>query len=172
MKADGKLLSVAISMYPDPGRVLLLIDRPLKVATPLTALPLSPVSLNTTPVAGFTMFSTTVEPSVVMVLPNWSTTAIWTDGLIVFPAIDLKDGQCVRLFKGDMQRATVFNDNPTAQARAFEAQGFRWLHVVDLDGAIAGMPLGVPPQRLNLREAGGRVLVLPFEDGRASVAAA
>ena len=58
--------------------------------------------------------------------------------MIIFPAIDLKDGQCVRLFKGDMQRATVFNDNPTAQARAFEAQGFRWLHVVDLDGAIAG----------------------------------
>jgi len=58
--------------------------------------------------------------------------------VIVFPAIDLKDGQCVRLLKGDMQQATVFNDNPAAQARAFEAQGFRWLHVVDLDGAIAG----------------------------------
>jgi phosphoribosylformimino-5-aminoimidazole carboxamide ribotide isomerase len=58
--------------------------------------------------------------------------------VIIFPAIDLKDGQCVRLLKGDMQRATVFNDNPAAQARAFEAQGFRWLHVVDLDGAIAG----------------------------------
>ena len=58
--------------------------------------------------------------------------------MIIFPAIDLKDGQCVRLLKGDMQRATVFNDNPAAQARAFEAQGFRWLHVVDLDGAVAG----------------------------------
>jgi phosphoribosylformimino-5-aminoimidazole carboxamide ribotide isomerase len=58
--------------------------------------------------------------------------------VIIFPAVDLKDGQCVRLFKGDMQRATVFNDNPAVQARAFEAQGFRWLHVVDLDGAIAG----------------------------------
>ncbi len=58
--------------------------------------------------------------------------------MIIFPAIDLKDGQCVRLHKGDMQRATVFNDNPAAQARAFEVQGFRWLHVVDLDGAIAG----------------------------------
>ncbi len=58
--------------------------------------------------------------------------------MIIYPAIDLKDGQCVRLFKGDMQRATVFNDNPAAQARAFEAQGFRWLHGVALDGAIAG----------------------------------
>lgn len=58
--------------------------------------------------------------------------------MIIFPAIDLKDGQCVRLLKGDMQRATVFSDNPSAQARAFESQGFRWLHVVDLDGAISG----------------------------------
>lgn len=58
--------------------------------------------------------------------------------MIIFPAIDLKGGQCVRLLKGDMQKATVFNDNPAAQARAFEAQGFRWLHVVDLDGAFAG----------------------------------
>ena len=58
--------------------------------------------------------------------------------MIIFPAIDLKDGQCVRLLKGDMRQATVFNDNPAAQARAFEAQGFRWLHVVDLDGAFAG----------------------------------
>ena len=58
--------------------------------------------------------------------------------MILFPAIDLKDGQCVRLLRGDMHAATVFNDNPAAQARAFEAQGFRWLHVVDLDGAMAG----------------------------------
>jgi phosphoribosylformimino-5-aminoimidazole carboxamide ribotide isomerase len=58
--------------------------------------------------------------------------------VILFPAIDLKDGQCVRLLRGDMRAATVFNDDPAAQARAFEAQGFRWLHVVDLDGAIAG----------------------------------
>jgi phosphoribosylformimino-5-aminoimidazole carboxamide ribotide isomerase len=58
--------------------------------------------------------------------------------VILFPAIDLKGGQCVRLLRGDMHAATVFNDNPAAQARAFEAQGFRWLHVVDLDGAIAG----------------------------------
>ena len=58
--------------------------------------------------------------------------------MIVYPAIDLKGGQCVRLLKGDMRAATVFNDDPAGQARAFEAQGFRWLHVVDLDGAVAG----------------------------------
>lgn len=56
----------------------------------------------------------------------------------LFPAIDLKGGQCVRLKLGDMDQATVFNDSPGAQARAFEDQGFDWLHVVDLDGAFAG----------------------------------
>ena len=61
--------------------------------------------------------------------------------MILFPAIDLKGGQCVRLLKGDMRSATVFNEDPAAQARTFEAQGFRWLHVVDLDGAIAGKPV-------------------------------
>ncbi len=64
--------------------------------------------------------------------------------MIVFPAIDLKDGQCVRLLKGDMRAATVFNDDPAAQARAFEAQGFRWLHVVDLDGAVTGKAVNTP----------------------------
>jgi len=57
---------------------------------------------------------------------------------ILFPAIDLKDGQCVRLKLGDMDQATVFNDDPGAQAKAFEDQGFEWLHVVDLNGAFAG----------------------------------
>jgi phosphoribosylformimino-5-aminoimidazole carboxamide ribotide isomerase len=61
--------------------------------------------------------------------------------VILFPAIDLKGGQCVRLLKGDMRSATVFNDDPAGQARAFESQGFRWIHVVDLDGAIAGKPV-------------------------------
>lgn len=60
--------------------------------------------------------------------------------MILFPAIDLKDGQCVRLERGEMADATVFNDDPAAQARQFEAQGFRWLHLVDLDGAFAGAP--------------------------------
>jgi len=58
--------------------------------------------------------------------------------VILFPAIDLKNGQCVRLEQGDMSRATVFNTDPAEQARAFERQGFEYLHVVDLDGAFAG----------------------------------
>ena len=58
--------------------------------------------------------------------------------MILFPAIDLKDGQCVRLLRGEMDAATVFNADPAAQARDFEAQGFRYLHVVDLNGAFAG----------------------------------
>lgn len=61
--------------------------------------------------------------------------------MILYPAIDLKNGQCVRLKQGDMAQATVFNDDPAAQAAAFEAQGFEALHVVDLDGAFAGSPV-------------------------------
>jgi phosphoribosylformimino-5-aminoimidazole carboxamide ribotide isomerase len=63
------------------------------------------------------------------------------EAVILFPAIDLKNGQCVRLQQGDMARATVFNLDPAAQARAFAAQGFAYLHVVDLDGAFAGKPI-------------------------------
>ena len=59
--------------------------------------------------------------------------------MILFPAIDLKDGKCVRLLRGEMASATVFNDDPAAQAEAFAALGFSWLHIVDLDGAIQGM---------------------------------
>jgi phosphoribosylformimino-5-aminoimidazole carboxamide ribotide isomerase len=58
--------------------------------------------------------------------------------VILFPAIDLKDGACVRLLRGDMASATVFNRDPAAQARQFADAGFSWLHVVDLDGAVAG----------------------------------
>ncbi len=61
--------------------------------------------------------------------------------MILFPAIDLKNGQCVRLEQGDMTRATVFNLDPAAQAKTFESQGFEYLHVVDLDGAFAGKPM-------------------------------
>lgn len=61
--------------------------------------------------------------------------------MILFPAIDLKDGQCVRLKLGDMAQATVFNDDPAAQAKQFEQQGFAWLHLVDLNGAFAGKPV-------------------------------
>ena len=61
--------------------------------------------------------------------------------MILFPAIDLKNGQCVRLEQGDMTRTTVFNLDPAAQAKQFAAQGFEYLHVVDLDGAFAGKPM-------------------------------
>jgi phosphoribosylformimino-5-aminoimidazole carboxamide ribotide isomerase len=63
------------------------------------------------------------------------------EAVILFPAIDLKEGACVRLQQGDMARATVFNHEPAAQARAFARQGFEYLHVVDLDGAFAGKPM-------------------------------
>ncbi len=58
--------------------------------------------------------------------------------MILYPAIDLKDGACVRLVRGDMAQATVFNTDPAAQAKIFAEQGFEWLHLVDLDGAVAG----------------------------------
>jgi phosphoribosylformimino-5-aminoimidazole carboxamide ribotide isomerase len=61
--------------------------------------------------------------------------------MILFPAIDLKNGEAVRLQQGDMARATVFNRDPAAQAEAFERQGFEFLHIVDLDGAFAGKPI-------------------------------
>ncbi|MBV8849334.1 MAG: 1-(5-phosphoribosyl)-5-[(5-phosphoribosylamino)methylideneamino]imidazole-4-carboxamide isomerase [Methylobacteriaceae bacterium] len=61
--------------------------------------------------------------------------------MILFPAIDLKDGRCVRLVQGDMTQATVFNDKPAEQALTFERQGFEYLHLVDLDGAFAGKPV-------------------------------
>lgn len=61
--------------------------------------------------------------------------------MIFFPAIDLKDGQCVRLLRGEMDQATVFNDDPAAQARAFQDAGCAWLHLVDLNGAFAGAPV-------------------------------
>jgi phosphoribosylformimino-5-aminoimidazole carboxamide ribotide isomerase len=63
------------------------------------------------------------------------------EAVILFPAIDLKDGLCVRLQQGDMARATVFNDDPAAQAEIFAQQGFEYLHIVDLDGAFAGKPM-------------------------------
>ena len=61
--------------------------------------------------------------------------------MILFPAIDLKDGACVRLRQGEMDSATVFNADPAAQALAFESQGFEWLHIVDLNGAFEGKPV-------------------------------
>jgi len=67
--------------------------------------------------------------------------------VIIFPAIDLKDGRCVRLRQGDMAQATIFNDDPAAQARAFEAAGFEYLHLVDLNGAFAGHSVNAPAIR-------------------------
>ena len=61
--------------------------------------------------------------------------------MILYPAIDLKDGQCVRLLRGEMAAATVFGDDPAAQAAAFQAAGCEWLHLVDLNGAFAGLPV-------------------------------
>lgn len=67
--------------------------------------------------------------------------------MILFPAIDLKEGRCVRLVQGDMDQATIFNDDPAAQAADFESQGFEWLHIVDLDGAFAGKPINAEAVR-------------------------
>jgi phosphoribosylformimino-5-aminoimidazole carboxamide ribotide isomerase len=80
--------------------------------------------------------------------------------MILFPAIDLKDGQCVRLRLGRMEEATVYNADPAAQARAFAEAGFRWLHVVDLDGAFAGRPANA-----RAVEAIVRAVALPIQLG-------
>ncbi|MDH3264097.1 MAG: 1-(5-phosphoribosyl)-5-[(5-phosphoribosylamino)methylideneamino]imidazole-4-carboxamide isomerase [Paracoccaceae bacterium] len=64
--------------------------------------------------------------------------------MILYPAIDLKDGQCVRLLRGEMAAATVFSDDPAGQARAFAKAGCEWLHLVDLNGAFAGRPVNAP----------------------------
>ena len=72
--------------------------------------------------------------------------------MILFPAIDLKDGACVRLKLGEMAAATVFNDDPAAQAKTFEQQGFRYLHIVDLNGAFAGRPVNAAAVESILKE--------------------
>ena len=68
-------------------------------------------------------------------------------GLTLYPAIDLKDGQCVRLRRGEMDQATVYADDPGIQAKAWQAAGFSWLHVVDLNGAFAGKPVNAAAVR-------------------------
>jgi len=73
--------------------------------------------------------------------------------VIIYPAIDLKGGRCVRLVRGAMDRATVFNDDPADQARRFLAAGARWLHVVDLDGAFAGQAVNADAVEAILAEA-------------------
>ena len=77
--------------------------------------------------------------------------------MILFPAIDLKDGRCVRLKLGDMATATVYNEDPAAQARAFEEQGFSWLHVVDLNGAFEGQSVNGAAVEAILKATGNPV---------------
>jgi phosphoribosylformimino-5-aminoimidazole carboxamide ribotide isomerase len=79
--------------------------------------------------------------------------------MILFPAIDLKDGKCVRLVRGEMAEATIYNESPAAQAAAFLALGFPWLHVVDLDGAFAGASRNGAAVDAILERVGGRMKV-------------
>jgi phosphoribosylformimino-5-aminoimidazole carboxamide ribotide isomerase len=78
---------------------------------------------------------------------------------LVIPAIDLKGGRCVRLRQGRMEEATVYGDDPAAQARAFEAAGAEWVHVVDLDGAFAGAPRNAGAVTAIVRAVGAKVEV-------------
>lgn len=80
-----------------------------------------------------------------------------SSGLIIFPAIDLKGGQVVRLAEGDMDRATVYGDDPAAQAEAFQRAGAEWLHMVDLDGAFAGESVNGAAVAQVLERFGGKV---------------
>jgi len=77
--------------------------------------------------------------------------------VILFPAIDLKDGLCVRLEQGDMARATVFHRDPAEQAAAFERAGFDYLHIVDLDGAFAGKPVNAKAVERIIESSGMKV---------------
>jgi len=72
--------------------------------------------------------------------------------MILYPAIDLKDGAAVRLLRGDMNATTVFNEDPAAQARSFVDAGCRWLHLVDLNGAFAGKPVNAEPVEAILKQ--------------------
>src|SRR5205807_4932085 len=87
------------------------------------------------------------------VSPSWSASSDGgrEESVILFPAIDLKDGRCVRLRQGDMAQATIFNEDAAAQAAAFEAAGFEWLHVVDLYGAFAGRSINAAAIRAILQ---------------------
>jgi len=94
--------------------------------------------------------------------------------MIVYPAIDLKDGQCVRLVKGDMAQATVFNDSPADQARRFADAGASWLHVVDLNGAFEGRPVNAAAVEgiLGARGIAGAIVGRALYDGRVDLAEA
>lgn len=77
--------------------------------------------------------------------------------MIIFPAIDLKDGKCVRLEKGLMEKATIFNDSPADQAHKFLKQGFSWLHIVDLNGAFSGSPINVAAVEEIIKTVNGKM---------------
>jgi len=79
--------------------------------------------------------------------------------MLVIPAIDLKDGRCVRLVQGDMARETVYAEDPVAVARGFEGAGAEWIHVVDLDGAVRGLPVNAEAIAAVCRAVGARVQV-------------
>lgn len=79
--------------------------------------------------------------------------------MIIFPAIDLKDGNCVRLKKGDMEQATIFNESPAAQAKQFSEQGFSWLHIVDLNGAFEGKPVNIDAVKAIIASVGGKMQI-------------
>lgn len=79
--------------------------------------------------------------------------------MIIFPAIDLKDGKCVRLQKGEMDKVTVFNDNPANQAAEFFSQGFNWLHIVDLNGAFDGKPVNIEAVKSIIDKLSGKMSI-------------
>ncbi len=79
--------------------------------------------------------------------------------MIIFPAIDLKDGKCVRLQKGEMDKVTVFNDSPANQAADFLSQGFSWLHIVDLNGAFDGKPINIEAVKAIINKLGGKMSI-------------
>jgi phosphoribosylformimino-5-aminoimidazole carboxamide ribotide isomerase len=79
--------------------------------------------------------------------------------MIIFPAIDLKDGLCVRLKKGEMEQATVFNESPAAQAAEFLAAGFNWIHIVDLNGAFEGKPVNIDAVKSIIAAVGGKMSI-------------
>lgn len=91
--------------------------------------------------------------------------------MILYPAIDLKGGQCVRLLRGDMAAATVFGADPAGQARSFAAAGCRWLHIVDLDGAFAGTPVNAQAVAAILEAVGVPVQLGGGIRDRATIAA-